>query len=190
MSTSPPRRPRRNAASAPAPQRQVGNDRIAGEQAALRRVATLVARGTPPGEVFAAVAAEVGQLLGVDFTFLSRCGPAAAVTIARSWTRTGTPGALAAGIRWCIRGRNLHAMVFRSHQLPRITTVDVQVTAREDILSMRVRDDGLGGAGFGSGSGLIGLRDRAEALGGQMRLDSPPGTGTTPEITLPLGPRR
>jgi signal transduction histidine kinase len=70
------------------------------------------------------------------------------------------------------------------------TTVDVQVTAREDILSMRVRDDGLGGAGFGSGSGLIGLRDRAEALGGQMRLDSPPGTGTTLEITLPLGPRR
>jgi len=51
---------------------------------------------------------------------------------------------------------------------------------------MRVRDDGLGGAGFG----LIGLSDRAEAPGGQLRLDSPPGKGTTLEITLPLGSAR
>jgi len=67
------------------------------------------------------------------------------------------------------------------------TTVGVQVTASEGILCVRVRDDGRGGAGFGRGSGLIGLRDRAEAIGGKMRLDSPPGTGTTLEITLPLG---
>jgi signal transduction histidine kinase len=71
------------------------------------------------------------------------------------------------------------------------TAVDVQVDAGDDTLQVRVRDDGLGGAGFGHGSGLIGLRDRAEALGGQMRLSSPPGAGTTMEITLPLdGPHR
>ena len=66
------------------------------------------------------------------------------------------------------------------------TTVDVRITASKDILRLRVRDDGIGGAGFGHGSGLIGLRDRAEAFGGRMRLDSPPGTGTTLEVALPL----
>jgi hypothetical protein len=44
---------------------RAGLARLAEEQAALRRVATLVARGTPPGEVFAAVAEEVGRLLPV-----------------------------------------------------------------------------------------------------------------------------
>jgi signal transduction histidine kinase len=66
------------------------------------------------------------------------------------------------------------------------TAVDVHVTVGEDMLHARVRDDGLGGADFGHGSGLIGLRDRAEALGGRMRLHSPPGAGTVLEMTLPL----
>jgi signal transduction histidine kinase len=68
------------------------------------------------------------------------------------------------------------------------TTVDVHVTASEDLLRVRVSDDGLGGADFARGSGLIGLRDRTEALGGQIWLHSPPGAGTVLEITLPLGP--
>jgi signal transduction histidine kinase len=93
---------------------------FADEQAALRRVATLVARGTPPGEVFAAVAAEVGRLLGVDFTFLSRYGPADAATIVGAWTRTGTAGALSAGSRWDIGARDLHTMVFQAHRPTRI----------------------------------------------------------------------
>ena len=46
--------------------------RLADEQAALRRVATLVARGVPPRDVFAAVAREVGRLLGVDVTHMAR----------------------------------------------------------------------------------------------------------------------
>jgi signal transduction histidine kinase len=64
--------------------------------------------------------------------------------------------------------------------------VHAHVTAGEDILHVRVSDDGLGGADFGRGSGLIGLRDRAEALGGEVRLHSPRGAGTVLEITLPL----
>jgi signal transduction histidine kinase len=87
---------------------------FADEQAALRRVATLVARGTPPGEVFAAVAAEAGRLLGADFTFLSRYGAARAATITGAWARTGTAGVLSAGSRWGIGGRNLHTIVFRT----------------------------------------------------------------------------
>jgi len=95
---------------------------FADEQAALRRVATLVARGTSPGEVFAAVAGEVGRLLGVDFTFLSRYSPARSATIVGAWARAGTTGAgsLSAGSRWSIGGRNLHTMVFQTHRPTRI----------------------------------------------------------------------
>jgi signal transduction histidine kinase len=95
---------------------------FADEQAALRRVATLVARGRPPGEVFAAVAAEVGRVLGADFTFLSRYGPAGSATIVGAWAGAGTAGAgaLSAGSRWGIGGRNLHTLVYRTHKPTRI----------------------------------------------------------------------
>ncbi len=70
------------------------------------------------------------------------------------------------------------------------TAADLEVTAGDRVLHVRVRDDGRGGADFGHGSGLIGLKDRAEALGGHLRLDSPAGAGTTLEIELPLEPGR
>jgi signal transduction histidine kinase len=70
------------------------------------------------------------------------------------------------------------------------TAADVQVTINEGVLHVRVRDDGRGGADFGHGSGLIGLRDRAEALGGQISLYSPPGEGTTLQVQLPVGQAR
>ncbi len=69
--------------------------------------------------------------------------------------------------------------------------IEVEVAVGDDVLQVRVRDDGRGGAAFGHGSGLVGLRDRVEALGGQVRLDSPAGAGTTVQITLPIdGPTR
>jgi signal transduction histidine kinase len=66
------------------------------------------------------------------------------------------------------------------------TAADVQVAAGDGVLHVRVRDDGRGGADFTGGSGLVGLKDRAEALGGRIWLHSPPGAGTALEITLPL----
>ncbi len=63
---------------------------LADEQAALRRVATLVAEGVPPPEVFAAVARELGQLLGVDSTHLARYEPDGTVTGVGSWSPHGT----------------------------------------------------------------------------------------------------
>jgi signal transduction histidine kinase len=66
------------------------------------------------------------------------------------------------------------------------TVADVQVAAGDGVLQVRVRDDGRGGADSGHGSGLAGLRDRAEALGGRLWLHSPPGAGTALEIALPL----
>jgi len=68
----------------------------------------------------------------------------------------------------------------------RATAADIEVTASDHLLHVRVRDNGRGGADFSRGSGLVGLRDRAEALGGHLDLYSPPGAGTTLRITLPL----
>ena len=61
------------------------------------------------------------------------------------------------------------------------------MAAGEGVLRVRVRDDGRGGADLGRGSGLVGLKDRVEALGGRITLDSPPGAGTTLDVVLPLG---
>jgi signal transduction histidine kinase len=64
----------------------------------------------------------------------------------------------------------------------------IQVDIHEDdaILELAIRDDGAGGADLGKGSGLIGLRDRVEALGGQLEIASPVGRGTSLRVRLPL----
>jgi signal transduction histidine kinase len=64
--------------------------------------------------------------------------------------------------------------------------VAVRGQAKDDVLSLSISDDGIGGADFGKGSGLIGLRDRVEALGGRMRIVSPAGSGTSLDVTIPL----
>jgi len=64
----------------------------------------------------------------------------------------------------------------------------VSAEAGRGVLSLLVRDDGVGGADPG-GSGLTGLRERAEALGGTLELTSPPGRGTSVEVRLPAAAR-
>ena len=54
------------------------------------------------------------------------------------------------------------------------------------MLRVAVRDDGDGGADFARGTGLAGLKDRVEALGGRLFLHSPPGAGTSLRAELPL----
>src|SRR3954471_12944606 len=78
-----------SAAEAEARKAGPAGHRIATELEALRRVATLVAGGPRPEEVFSAVAAEVGQLLMVDVAVLLRYEPARAVTIVATWNRAG-----------------------------------------------------------------------------------------------------
>ena len=58
------------------------------------------------------------------------------------------------------------------------SVVCVAVEERDDSLRLSIRDDGVGGADPARGSGLIGLRDRAEALGGSLEVSGPPGEGT------------
>jgi signal transduction histidine kinase len=69
----------------------------------------------------------------------------------------------------------------------RATAVDVEVAAADGVLRVRVRDDGRGGADPIRGSGLVGLTDRIEALGGRLSVDSRPGAGTTVQVALPIG---
>jgi signal transduction histidine kinase len=64
--------------------------------------------------------------------------------------------------------------------------IDVTVELRDGRLSVCVRDDGVGGADPACGSGLVGLKERIEAMGGTMTLDSPSGGGTTLIADLPL----
>jgi signal transduction histidine kinase len=69
------------------------------------------------------------------------------------------------------------------------SSVTVRVEAAGDRLRLGIRDDGSGGADFGRGSGLVGLKDRVEALGGWMTLRSEPAAGTSLGVELPLTER-
>jgi signal transduction histidine kinase len=64
--------------------------------------------------------------------------------------------------------------------------VQVAVGRRDATLQVSVRDNGRGGADPDRGSGLLGLKDRAEAMGGKLSVESPPGTGTSLLVELPL----
>ena len=70
----------------------------------------------------------------------------------------------------------------------RATAITVTADADGSVLRVAVRDDGAGGADFARGTGLAGLKDRVEAIGGRIILHSPPGAGTTLRAELPLTP--
>ena len=66
------------------------------------------------------------------------------------------------------------------------SVIHVRVQAGDDRLQLSVRDDGVGGATPGRGSGLVGLTDRVQALGGTITIHSPAGQGTRLQIDLPV----
>jgi signal transduction histidine kinase len=66
------------------------------------------------------------------------------------------------------------------------SVVEVYAEVSRDTLRVCVRDDGVGGADPARGSGLLGLKDRIEALGGAFSVHSPPGGGTTASCELPV----
>ena len=114
--------------------------RIADEQAALRRVATLIAQATPPQKPFSAVTAEVGRLLSVDVATLARFGAATETPVA-AWSKTGTVGELGNPSR--LGGNNVATLVFKTGRPARIdhqpeATGEVAAAAREWGLRSRV----------------------------------------------------
>jgi GAF domain-containing protein len=109
---------------------------LAEEQAVLRRIATLVARGEPPEEVFAAVAEEVGRLLAVDFAILVRYDSQDTLEVVGTWTRTGAPAPTPVGGQLPLGGRNVTTLVYRTGRPVRIDYSDVsgvigQVASRD-----------------------------------------------------------
>ena len=68
------------------------------------------------------------------------------------------------------------------------TVVHVNIGVKDTTLRLGIDDDGDGGADPARGSGIIGLIDRVDALGGKLTLRSPPGEGTSLVIQLPLDP--
>jgi signal transduction histidine kinase len=112
--------------------------RLAEEQAALRRVATLVARGTPPEEVFAAVTEEVGQLLPADRASMCRYEPDGAVTFVAFWGRANEHFPL--GSRWSLGGHDLATLVSETGRPARIDNLADNLTGP---LAVPVREGGV-----------------------------------------------
>jgi signal transduction histidine kinase/CHASE3 domain sensor protein len=93
--------------------------RVAEEQAALRHVATLVARGAPPAAVFAAVAEEVGRVLpGADFALVGRYDQDRAVEVVGGWSRAGDVPLV--GLRTPLGGHNVNTLVFEHNRPARV----------------------------------------------------------------------
>jgi signal transduction histidine kinase len=113
---------------------RAGLARLAEEQTALRRMATLVAQGAAPEDVFAAVTEEVGQLPGVDFAYMARYEPDHAVTVVAAWGRIGP--VFPVGGRLALEGRNLSTLVLETGRPARIDNYEdasgpAGVTGRE-----------------------------------------------------------
>jgi signal transduction histidine kinase len=74
------------------------------------------------------------------------------------------------------------------HAHAKTVTIEAHADTADAALHVTVRDDGRGGARLTGGSGLLGLKDRVEALGGRLVVQSAPGAGTTVHAELPLSP--
>jgi GAF domain-containing protein len=113
---------------------RAGLTRLAEEQAALRRVATLVASGAPPAELFAAVTEEAGQLLPVDSAAMGRYDSDGMFTTVAAWS--AGVSAFPVGGRWVPEGKNVMTIVFETGRPARIddfadASGPVGVAARE-----------------------------------------------------------
>jgi signal transduction histidine kinase len=95
---------------------------IAAEQAALRRVATLVARGVPPDEVFAAVAREIAQVMGVHATHMARYNSDGTATGVGSWSPGGTH--MRVGTRRALDETSVMGQVLKRGRPARIESYD------------------------------------------------------------------
>jgi PAS domain S-box-containing protein len=118
---------------------ETGLARLAEEQAALRRVATLVARGVSPEEVFAAVAEEVGRVLLVDAAAMARYESDGTMTPVAIWSVTGETSA-AIGSRRELGGRNTSTLVFETGSPARLDAyVEDAGSIADDIRTLGVR---------------------------------------------------
>ena len=111
--------------------------RLAEEQAALRRVATLVARGVAAEELFTAVVLEVGRVFPAEDATLCRYEPGATMTIVA--ISKGLADGFSVGSRWPLGGKNVSTMVFETGRSARIENY-VDASGR---LGVAMRERGL-----------------------------------------------
>ena len=96
--------------------------RVVEEQGALRRIATLVARGVSPADIFAAVAGELGRIQGVEYTVINRFDPATATTVGH-WSAPGAPDILPpAGGHWTLEADSAAGEILRTGRPARVNT--------------------------------------------------------------------
>ena len=100
---------------------RTGMARLADEQAALRRVATLVAKAVPTAEVFEAVTREVGLQCDADLARMERFEPDRTVTAIAAWSRVGD-AQLAVGRRFALEGESIAAQVLATGRPARMDT--------------------------------------------------------------------
>ena len=146
--------------------------RLAEEQAALRRVATLVARGAPPPEIFDAIAAELGRLLHIEYSVLNRYEPDHTITIVATWSALGDlsiPPAV--GSRWGIKG-SISELVLKTGQ-PARGSYDDAVSG----VALWARTHGIK---FGVGSPIL-VSGHLWGLATVLSCSSPPPPGDTEE---------
>jgi signal transduction histidine kinase len=104
--------------------------RVADEQAALRRVATLVALGVPPPEVFRAVASETGRVLGAQGSLVARFEPDGTASVAGAWEQPGMPEPMpSVGERWNASESKLSELVKRTGKPIRVSSYEMSPIA-------------------------------------------------------------
>ena len=177
-----------------------GFRQIAGEQAALRRVAMLVAQAAQPEAVFAAVAAEAGRLLGVDAAMSMRYEPRNSVTVIGAWTSTGAAAPVPVGSQLPLGGHNATTLVFRTGRAERIMNyADVSgaigdAAARDwgwrAAVGVPVRDGLASGARSASAASALLVSASTYCFGAAWRVvDGLPGSVTGPVIVPPAKDR-
>ena len=162
--------------------------RLADEQAALRRVATLVARGVPPPELFAAVAREVGLLLGVDATHMGRYEPDGTATVVGAWSRAGEQVPI--GTRVDLEGESVAGLVFRTGRPARIddyehasgptAALSRELGMRSSVGAPIVVDQRLWGVMIASTKRATGRSRRTPSRGSPPSRSSSPRRSRTP----------
>jgi signal transduction histidine kinase len=147
--------------------------RVAQGLASVQEELREIARGIHP-----AILAEGG--LGPALKALARRSPTPVALEVQAESRLAEPVEVAT---YYIVSEALTNVAKHAHA----SAVHIKVEAADDLIRLSVRDDGAGGADPARGSGLVGLKDRVETLGGTITVESPLGEGTTLSAELPLG---
>jgi signal transduction histidine kinase len=103
--------------------------RVVEEQGALRRIATLIARGVSPTEIFTAVASELGRIQGMEYAVVNRFDPSLVATAVGHWTSPGAPDIMPpVNGRWPVEEQSAAAEIVQTRRPARVNTDDATST--------------------------------------------------------------